>query len=457
MKPVLAAILASIGAAACGNGRGASTPCEEPCVSGTPGMTPEIKARLATLVLAKDAPLPADRSNALADDPRAAALGQKFFFDTRFSGPLLDAANDGTSGTLGKKGEAGKVACAGCHQPLNGAFADRRSPRGQLSLGSSWTHRKAPSLLNVAQMRFLMWDGRRDSSFSQVFSPLESPLEFNSSRLFLAQQVYRLYRTEYEALFGPMPALLDAFPVLAPADAGCAALPKDPVHEKCTKAGHDDDGVMRVVVNFGKAIQAFTRKLTCGRSRFDDWMDGDAKALTADEQGGAVLFVGKGTCSMCHTGPFLTDREFHNLGLGGEIVPFTGVSTIDDPGAAPALAELLQDPLNSKGRFSDGYDGRLDSLPGDLSTLTGSFHTPGLRCVSRRPSFMHNGKYRSLEDMVDSFSQGTSPSGFVGTSENYPRNFTNTERSQLIAFLRSLDGAGPDAELQTAPPLPAKK
>ncbi len=273
-------------------------------------ITPEIKARLATLALPKSGPLPpADRTNAFADDPRAAALGQKFFFDPRFSGPLLDEANDGTSGTLGKRGEPGKVACAGCHMPVNGGFVDVRSPREQLSLGSGWTHRKAPSLLNVAQMSFLMWDGRRDTSFSQVFSPIESPLEFNSSRLFLAQQVYRLYRGEYEQVFGPLPSLLDGFAALAPTDAGCSELPKDPLHENCTKAGHDDPAVVRVVVNFGKAISAYTRKLGCGRSRFDEWIDGDAKALTADEQAGALLFVGKGACTLCHSGPYFTDRR----------------------------------------------------------------------------------------------------------------------------------------------------
>jgi len=238
-------------------------------------------------------------------------------------GPLLDEANDGLSGTLGKKGQPGRVACVGCHVPTNGGFVDVRSPREQLSLGSGWTHRKAPSLLNVAELPFLMWDGRRDSAFSQVFSPIESSLEFNSSRLFVAQQVFRLYRAEYEAVFGPMPALLDNYPVLAPADAGCAAMPADPAHDKCAKPGDADDDVVRVVVNFGKAVQAFTRKLICGRSRFDSWMDGDVAALSADEQAGAALFVGKGACTMCHTGPYFTDRTFHNLGLGGEVVPFT--------------------------------------------------------------------------------------------------------------------------------------
>ncbi len=447
-----------LGLVACGSGRGPTSPCSgtspDGCTSGV--VSPENNALLATLTLPKDAVPPPDVANAFADDPQAAALGQKFFFDSRFSGPLLDEANTGTSGTLGKRGEPGKVACAGCHLPGDGVFADLRSPRQQLSLGSGWTHRKAPSLLDVAQLRFLMWDGRRDSSFSQVFSPLESPLELNSSRLFVAQQVYRFYRAEYEAIFGPMPALTEDFEPLDPMSAGCAELPNDPVVERCMKPGNDDPKVVRVVVNFGKAISAFTRRLSCGRSRFDEWLDGDAKALSADERAGAVLFVTKGACIACHTGPYFTDGRFHNLGIGGEVVPFTGVSTENDPGAANALAQLLKDPLNSRGEYSDGDDGRLDSLPADLTPFLGAFHTPGLRCSSRRPSFMHNAKYRSLEDLVDSFSGGGTRNGYVGAAETFARNFSNDERAQLIAFLRALEGPGPDPQFRESPVLPGR-
>jgi cytochrome c peroxidase len=441
---------------ACGQGPKASAPYEQDSPDASPDSTrpPDIKTQLATLVLPKETTRRADPTNRYADDPRAAELGQKFFFDTRFSGPLLDSANDGTSGTLGARGQAGKIACASCHIPDGGAFVDVRSPREQLSLGSGWTHRKAPSLLDVAELPLLMWDGRRDSAFSQVFSPVESALEMNSSRVFVAQQIARLYRADYEAIFGPMPPVLDTLPALAATDAGCATMPEDPVHDQCPKTGADDDSVTRVLVNFGKAIQAFTRKLTCGRGRFDDWMDGDASALTSDEQAGALLFVGKGACSACHVGPYLTDRGFHNLGVPGELVPFTGVFTTDDPGAGVAAPKVLQDPLNSKGVFSDGYDGRLDGIPADPTSLTGSFHTPSLRCVGRRPSYMHNAEFRSLEDLVAFFSEGSPASGYVGTADNYPRNFTADEQKQLVAFLRALEGNGPDAALTKAPMLP---
>jgi cytochrome c peroxidase len=296
-----------------------------------------------------------------------------------------------------------------------------------------------------------MWDGRRDSAFSQVFSPIQSSLEFNSSPLFVAQQIYRLYRAGYEALFGPMPPLLTDYLVLSPSQAGCATFPADPVHDVCSTA---DDTVKRVVVNFGKAIEAYTRKLACGRSRFDQWMDGDTSALSSTEQAGAALFVGKASCVDCHSGPYLTDRSFHNLGIPGELVPFTGVFTANDPGAAPALAALLVDPLNTKGVFSDGYDGRLDTIPSNLSSLTGSFHTPSLRCVTRRVAFMHNGQFRSLQDAVAFLSQGPADAGYLGVAVNFASNLSVTEQAQLVAFLGALDGTGPDPALETAPALP---
>jgi cytochrome c peroxidase len=405
---------------------------------------------LARLVLPRSAAPPRDPTNRYADDARAAKLGQKFFFDPRFSGPLLDTANDGTAGTLGKNGDTGKVACASCHTPESRAFLDTRSPRNQLSLAAGWTTRRTPSLLDVGQAKFLTWDGRRDTFFGLVFIPIESPLEFNGSRLFLAQQIRRFYRGEYEPIFGPLPAL-DAYPELAASTAGCSALPKDPAHSTCQKPGHDDPDLVRVVVNFGKAIQAYLRLLSCGRSRFDDWMDGHASALTPEEQAGALLFVGKAKCDTCHSGPYLTDQQFHNVGLRGALIPFTGVNSANDAGAARGLASLRDDPLSSRGTFSDGNDRRQDALPVDLSSKTGAFRTPGLRCVSRRPSFMHDGQYRSLNDVVRFFTRGGTRAGYPGISENYPRNLSAAEQAQLIAFLKALDGTGPTAALLKAP------
>jgi cytochrome c peroxidase len=92
-------------------------------------------------------PVPADSTNAAADDARAAALGQKLFFDAGYSGPLA-VASDGTNGGLGNVGDTGKVSCASCHDP-NGWFLDTRSQPPNTSLGAGWMTRRAPSLVDV--------------------------------------------------------------------------------------------------------------------------------------------------------------------------------------------------------------------------------------------------------------------------------------------------------------------
>lgn len=417
--------------------------------SGDAAAPDELTLRLRSLVLSPDAAPPPDPTNAYADDPAAARLGQAWFFDRRFAGPLLAHDNTGGPGTLGHRGEVGRVSCADCHVPEHG-FVDTRSTRGQLSLASGWTRRRTQSLLDVAQAQLLTWGGRRDTGYSIVFGVIESPLELNSSRLFVAQEIARSYREEYEAIFGPLPAL-DAYEELAPEEAGCEVLPEDP-RAICERPGIDDPEVTRVVVSFGKAIDAYVRQLSCGPGRFDAWVNGDEDALTAEEQAGARLFVGRGGCIGCHSGPYFSDQQFHNVGVPGSLSPFTGVDTAGDRGAAVDLAAAREDWLSSRGAFSDGDDGRLDRAPAGTA-LEGAFRTPMLRCAGRRPSYFHNGEYRSLHDVVQHFIDGGSGArGHVGTSELAPLDLSSEERDQLVAFLRALDGPGPRAELLVPPP-----
>ena len=135
-----------------------------------------------------------------------AVFGQRLFFDPSMSGRLLEGDNDGSSATLGHRGDAGRVSCASCHIPEDG-FVDTRSPHQQISLAARWTTRRAPTLLEVAFAPLYNWDGRRDSIWGQAIGVMESDREFNSGRLFVAEQIFRLHRAEYEAIFGAMPEL----------------------------------------------------------------------------------------------------------------------------------------------------------------------------------------------------------------------------------------------------------
>jgi cytochrome c peroxidase len=409
-------------------------------------------------------PPPRDVSNRFADDPRAAALGQALFFDPSFSGPLLDLDNDGKADTLGKAGDTGRVACAGCHVAGAG-FLDSRSPGKQISLAAGWGLRKAPSLLDVGQDKLVMWDGRHDTLYNQVSGPIESPLEMNSSRLFVAEQLARNYRAPYEAVFGAMPAFDDpeTFPQLSPKLAGCQ--PRYPGSPKSTCDGTfhgmpgdgaeydslskaNQQAVTLALVNMGKAIGAYERKLACGPSRFDQWMHGDDGAMDASEQRGAALFVGKAACVACHSGPYLSDQEFHNVGLEPKPVGVV-FADLSDTGASGGIAAAIADPLDIRGAYSDGDDGR---LPTTVSPqLEGAFKTPMLRCVSLRPSFMHTAQIRTLPQTVAFFNRGGDGPGIYGKNELRPLGLSAQEQQDLVNFLQALTGPGPDASLQRAP------
>jgi cytochrome c peroxidase len=425
-------------------------------------------AELAALAALRydDGPPPADPSNRVADDPAARQFGQRLFFDAALSGPLIDADNDGGAATLGHVGEAGRVSCAGCHVPEHG-FVDTRSPHQQISLAAQWTSRRTPTLLEIGFAPLYNWDGRRDSLWNQAIGVMESEQEFNAGRLFVAEQVFRLHRAEYEAIFGALPALDDAarFPQLAPEQAGCVEQPTrtGPIFVCRGRPGDgaDYDGlsaeaqqeVTEVAVNAAKAMAAYLRLLRCGPSRFDAWLDGDADALDPAEQRGAQLFVGRGRCVGCHDGPNLSDGKFHNVGLAPAPVAVAFVD-LDDRGAAEGLAAALTDPLGTAGAFSDGDRRALPERV--LPEHDGAFRTPTLRCMNARPSFMHTGQIRTASQVVAFFNRGGDPPGnYPGTSELAalgPLALDERERADLVAFMAALEGPGPGAALRGAPP-----
>src|SRR5688500_4751440 len=128
-------------------------------------------------------PVPPDTTNAVADLPLAADLGQKFFFDPRFSGPLVSAENEeaGTGGN-GSVGEVEKISCARCHDPST-SFTDQTSVPANTSLAASRSSRHTPTVLNSAYHPFVFWDGRKDSLWSQALAPVESATEMNFNRV----------------------------------------------------------------------------------------------------------------------------------------------------------------------------------------------------------------------------------------------------------------------------------
>lgn len=396
--------------------------------------TSEELAELSKFALGEPPPNP---SNRYADDARAAALGQKFFFDTRFSGPLAVASD------LGPVGTPGKVACASCHDPARGG-ADSRSRPGNTSLGAGFTGRNAPTVVNCVYSRWMFWDGRRDTPWSQALGPVESPVEHNFTRLEVAHLIRSIpgYEAEYEAVFGTIPAELETLPP--------RGKPGDPAFDALTSA--QKDLVNRLYANFGKAIEAYERKLLEKDSAFDRFLAGDAAALSPAAKRGAKLFIGKAACAECHSGGTFSDGEFHNTGIRqeGPNVP------ADDRGRAQGIAQVLANEFNAAGPYSDqAVDGHLAGLTATAAD-EGAFKTPTLRGVAKTAPYMHTGSLKTLRDVVLFYRDGGHDSGFAGEKDEAmaPLNLSDAEVDDLVAFLESLDGAPLPAEWVSRPELP---
>ena len=141
------------------------------------------RERAIALTLSPLPPLPKQPSNRFADDPEAARLGQRLFYDARLS-------------------RDGDRSCASCHSPGLG-WSDGLP----LSQGIAELNRNSPSLLHAGYQRWLFWDGRADSLWSQVQWPLEHPDEMGFARADLVRLIAgdEALRSEYEAIFGPLP------------------------------------------------------------------------------------------------------------------------------------------------------------------------------------------------------------------------------------------------------------
>jgi cytochrome c peroxidase len=389
--------------------------------------------------------VPADPSNRYADDPAAAAFGQRLFFETSHAHALTIA-----DPTLGAVGETSKVSCASCHDPT-GYYTDTRSDPGATSLGVAWTARNALTLVNAAYHRWHGWGGKDDTLWSQGANVQELAATFASDRCEYAHMLYRKYRTDYDALF-PVP--LD--PALDPAAPDAARFPTDAKPKSSSTAPDgpwelmtvaDRDIVNQIIANAGKAIAAYERRLVSRNAPIDRYIAGDHAALSPGAKRGLRLFIGKAACVDCHSGPLFSDEQFHNTGVPqvGSHLPATDRGRFDD------LARVLASPFNAAGKFSDDPAGGAAVLSGLAVTddLQGLFRTPMLRHVDKTGPYMHTGGLATLADVVHFYNAGGSDADFAGAKspEMLPLLLTTGEQADLVEFLRALTGEPPPAEL----------
>lgn len=156
------------------------------------------------------------------------------------------------------------------------------------------------------------------------------------------------------------------------------------------------------------AIAEYERSLETSDTPFDDYMGGDSTYMSASAIRGHELFISdRSKCFECHFSPDFTGDEFRNIGL------YDGLKFKD------------------LGRFEVTKD----------SADIGKFKTPQLRNVAVTGPYMHDGSFKTLEEVIDYYSD---PYQFVENPINMdsvmvePINFTTQEKEDLINFLHSL-------------------
>lgn len=266
-------------------------------------------------------------------------LGKILFFDPRLSA-------------------SGKISCSSCHQPeLN--WTDGRAKA--VGHEGAMTKRNSPSIANIWFYRRLFWDGRSRDLQDQAFAPIISETEMASD---MPDVMIRLRRNQnYRELF---------------------------------KKAYGDDRIDPDRMT--GAIACFEKTVISRKSRFDQFLEGDRKALTNAELRGLHLFRTKARCMNCHHGPLMTDNQFHRTGFSGDDVGYYKLTHLD-----------------------------ADS---------GKFKTPSLRDVMRTGPWMHDGMYPDMAAVLEAFNRADQPG--IGNKLIRPLGLTKKEKADLLAFLKAI-------------------
>ncbi len=155
-----------------------------------------------------------------------------------------------------------------------------------------------------------------------------------------------------------------------------------------------------------KAIASYERTIVAKDSSFDRWRAGNKNAISESAKNGFTLFEGKARCVICHSGYNFTNNNFHNLGV--------------------------KDVKPDEGRFSVTK----------VQMNFGAFKTPTLRNVTLTGPYMHNGMYKTLEEVVDHYDRGGDDKANLDPLMK-PLGLNAQEKKDLVEFMKSLTDVRP--------------
>lgn len=259
------------------------------------------------------------------------------------------------------------------------AFSDIR--RFSVGVEGLEGKRQAMAVMNLAwHYNGMFWDGRAPRVRDQALKPIQDPLEMN------------------ETLEGAI-AKLEA---------------NQRYRDQFIRAFGDD---AITAERMGLAMEQFMFTMVSKDSKYDKWLKGEV-VLTPEEEHGRQLFfaefdpsgVGRGAeCFHCHAGHNFTNDEFMNNGL--------------DTDAA----------------FTDTGREMVTMNPFDRA----KFKVPSLRNIVKTPPYMHDGRFATLEEVLDHYDHGAKQSSTVDFIMQYNLQpgglgLTVQEKSDIIAFLHTL-------------------
>ena len=156
-----------------------------------------------------------------------------------------------------------------------------------------------------------------------------------------------------------------------------------------------------------KAIATFERTVLSGNAPFDKYKAGDKDAMSEEQVRGMGVFFNKAACDSCHLGFNFTDGSFVNIGIG------------------------MNQTSPDLGRF----------MVSKKEEDKGAFKTPTLREIENTAPYMHDGSFKTLEEVVEHYNKGGIKNPYLDQRLK-PLNLTDQDKRDLVAFLKALNGEG---------------
>jgi cytochrome c peroxidase len=282
---------------------------------------------------------------------------------------------------LGKKlffdtrlSKTGKMSCETCHLPDKG-WADGKALSEKFD--GSLNTRHTPTLINAGFNKQWYWDGRAATLEGQVTAAWRGQMGGDPDAVAMTLNGIDAYKNDFQKVFNG-PATGD---------------------------------------NIAKALATFVRTIKSENSPWDKYQKGDKSAVSDDVVKGFTVFSDsdKANCTLCHLPPLFTDTLFHNVGVG-----------FDKPMPDLGRGKILGDAAQKAGTTDPNAE-----------SMQGAFKTPTLRSITETAPYFHDGRAKNLDDAVDFMLMGGIKNPHLDEKLK-PRMISKDERSQLIAFLKSL-------------------